>query len=282
MMLVVFLFFKPQEIFMNNKPIAVVDSGVGGLACLDRIRKALPHEDIIYFGDTANMPYGTKTEEQLVCCVRNFTEYLREYGVKMIVLACGTMSSTMIPFFYKNYPEILVQGIIEPAVSAVSRACSDGDKVGVIATPRSIESGAYKAAFDRLRKKLDVSYKGCPDLSVYIEKGITDGPEMEALLHSYLDEMVYVQGIGTLLLGCTHYPLVAGCIGRMYPDLKIIDPAENLARNASMLLKVHDFEIGDDRDGNLIIYVSKKTEGFDNMAGILGLGSVPIEEVALK
>ena len=267
---------------MNNKPIAVVDSGVGGLACLAEIRDAMPSEDIIYFGDTANMPYGTKTKEELLCCVKNFTDYLCEYGVKMIILACGTMSSTAIPFFYENYPEILIQGVIDPAVAAVVRACNEGDKVGVIATPRSIESGGYQAAFGRVKKNLEVFYKGCPELSVYIEKGITDGPEMEELLHSYLDDMVEEDGIGTLLLGCTHYPLVSECINRLYPDLKLVDPAFSLARNAAMLLSVHELDADDERDGELMIYASKKTESFVKMAKLLGLGDYPVEEVTLK
>ena len=267
---------------MNNRPIAVVDSGVGGLACLQAIRDAMPNEDIIYFGDTANMPYGTKSKEEIISLAGDFGDFLKAHGVKMIIMACGTLSSTTVPFFYRNYPEILIQDIIGPSVAAVSRACKDGDRVGVIATPRSIESGSYKTAFESLRKKLVVSYRGCPDLSVYIEKGITDGPEMEELLRSYLDDMVRKDGIETLLLGCTHYPLVSECIGRLYPGLRIIGPAEALAKNASILLRVHDLETGSEEEGSLVIYASRKTEGFENMAARLGFGDIPIEEVKLK
>ena len=266
---------------MNNDPVAVVDSGVGGLACLGAIRKAMPNENIIYFGDTANMPYGTKSTEEIIGCADRFGKILIGLGAKMIILACGTLSSTVIPFFYRNYPQILIQGVIDPAVGAVSRACKDGDRVGVIATPRSIESGAYQTAFERLSKKLQVSYMGCPDLSVYIEKGVTDGPEMEALLHSYLDKMVNEDGIETLLLGCTHYPLVGECINRLYPDLKLIGPEAALAKSASVLLRVHGLDSGREEEGSLDIFASKKTESFALMADKLGLGDYPVTEVEL-
>ena len=116
---------------------------------------------------------------------------------------------------------------------------------------------------------------------MYIEKGITDGPEMEELLRSYLDELVMKDNIDTLLLGCTHYPLVTGCIEKLYPGLKVIGPADALARNASMLLKVHGMSDESDGEGSLRILASKKTEGFANMARLLGMGDIEIEEVTL-
>ena len=266
---------------MSDKPIAVMDSGVGGLACLLAIRETMPSENVIYFGDTAHMPYGTKTVEELQACVEPIVDYLKGREVKMIVLACGTMSSTIVPFLYEKYPEILIQGVVDPLVAAVSRACEEGDKVGVIATPRSIESGSYRESFGRLRKKLDVYYKGCPDLSVYIEKGITDGPEMEALLKSYLDELVYEDHIKVLALGCTHYPLASECIKRLYPDLILVGPEAALAGNAYSLLSVHEMDNDSDDDGWLEILASKKTEGFESMAKILGLEDYPVREVSL-
>jgi len=266
---------------MENKPIAVIDSGVGGLACLGAIRKIMPEEDIIYFGDTAHMPYGTKSVEELHSYAKAIGDYLSSLGTKMVILACGTMSSTVIPFFYKEFPEMLVQGIIDPAVAATSMASQDGDKVGVIATPRCIESGSFDAAFSRLRKKLEVYYKGCPGLSDLIEKGVTEGPEMEEILKKYLDEMVNEKGIKTLLLGCTHYPLVTDCINKLYPELKIVSPVTALAKNANSLLKVHEMDTESEGTGSLRIQASKKTEGFENMAKLLGFGDIPVEEVKL-
>ena len=265
----------------RNDPIAVVDSGVGGLACLDEIRKAMPGEDIIYFGDTAHMPYGTKSAEEITGYMRDIADRLKVLGAKMIILACGTLSSTVVPMLYSEYPEMLVQGLVDPAAAAVSRACQDGCRVGVIATPRSIESGAYATAFSRLRKQFTVSYKACPELSVYIEKGITEGPEMEELLRSYLDGLVKDDGIEALLFGCTHYPLVSECIHKLYPELKLIDPCTVLAKSAWSLVKVHGFERQSEGPGSLWLLASKKTEGFENMAKRLGFGDTPIEEVSL-
>ncbi len=282
MMLAVFTAIMKWRSDMNNEPIAVMDSGVGGLACLLAIRDAMPNENIIYFGDTAHMPYGTKTIEELHSYARSIVDYLKSRKVKMIILACGTMSSTIVPFLYKEYPEILVQGVVDPLVAATSRVCSDGDRVGVIATPRSIESGSYNASFGRLKKKLEVYYKSCPDLSVYIEKGITDGPEMEELLRSYLDELVYKKKIGVLALGCTHYPLALDCIQKLYPELKLVRPEASLARNALSLLSVHEMDTDSEEDGTLEILASKKTEGFESMARMLGLEAYPVKEVSLQ
>ena len=262
-----------------KKPIAVVDSGVGGLACLGAVRRAMPNEDIIYFGDTANMPYGTRSVEELTSFADRFGRFFAGQGAKMMILACGTMSSTVIPFLYREYPEILIQGVIDPAVAACSRMSTDENRIGVIATPRSIESGSYQSAFKSLRKKPAVFFRSCPELSVYIEKGITQGKEMEELLHSYLDELVYEDKIDTLLLGCTHYPLVTDCIEKLYPGLRTVDPAAALAKSASMLLKVHGMCSEKEEIGSLRILASKKTAGFASMAELLGMGDVEIEEV---
>lgn len=266
---------------MNNSPIAVVDSGVGGLACLSAIRSAMPGEDIIYFGDTAHMPFGSKTTEEVCGYARSISLYLESQGVKMIILACGTMSSVAVNAIYEACPNIIVQGIIEPAVSVVARNCEDGARVGVIATPRTIESGSHKAAFERIRKKYDMYYKGCPELASLIERGVTEGPELEALLEKYLDEIVEKDGVEALLLGCTHYPLVSECINKLYPKVSLLDPAELLARMSSSMLKVHGFDADSSRQGSIRICASKYTDSFRRMADMLGFGDISIEEVKL-
>lgn len=266
---------------MNNNPIAIIDSGVGGLSCIDVIRDAMPEEDIIYFGDTANMPYGTKSAEEICAAQEKIAEYLLSRDVKMVILACNTLSAVVIPTYYRIMPMALVQDIIEPSVTATSRVCTTESRLGIIATPTTIESGVHKKAFDKLKKKFAIFYKGCPDLSVYIERGITEGPELEALLHEYMDGMVYEDKIDTLLLGCTHYPLAEDTIRKLYPDLKLVNPAESLARVASMMLNLHELNADEDRDGSLQICVSRRTEGFSSMAEKLGFGDIPVEEVVL-
>ncbi len=265
---------------MNN-PIAIVDSGVGGLACIDFIRKAMPEEDIIYFGDTANMPYGTKTAEEICAAQKKVAEFLKAQDVKMVILACNTLSAVAVPLYYETLPLAITQNIIEPSITATSRVCTTESRLGIIATPMTIESGVHKAAFDKLKKKFAIFYKGCPELSVYIERGITEGPELEKLLHEYMDGLVYEDKIDTLLLGCTHYPLVADCILKLYPELKLVDPAESLARVSSMMLNLHEMSADEDREGSLRICVSRRTEGFVTMAGNLGFGDIPVEEVVL-
>jgi len=265
---------------MNNNPIAVIDSGVGGLACLSSIREAMPGEDIIYFGDTAHMPYGSKTKEELLSYIEKIVEFLNANNVKMIILACGTMSSTVMDELCKLCPMMLIQGIVQPAVSYTNRTSSEENIIGVIATPRSIESGMYQECFSKMSKKFRTFYQACPGLADKIEQGVTEGPEMESILKSYLDDMVLNGKIDTLLLGCTHYPLVTKCINKLYPQLRVVDPAPFLAKLSYDLLAVHEMD-NEQENGKLRICVSKKTDSFVNMVDMLGLSSTPIEEVAL-
>lgn len=266
---------------MNNNPIAVIDSGVGGLACLSSIRSMMPNEDIIYFGDTADMPFGSKTEDEIRAIAIKICKYLSSKDVKMIILACGTLSSIAINDIYKACPMMLVQGIVEPAVAFASRSSVEGDKIGVIATTRTIESGSHKAVFDGMRKKYDVYYKACPDLASLIESGVTEGEELEAMLREYLDEMVNENHIKSLLLGCTHYPLVSECIKKLYPELVLLDPAAFTAKLSSNMLKIHELAADPEKEGTLKLCASRKTDGFRKMADMLGFEDIEIEEVEL-
>lgn len=266
---------------MNNNPIAVIDSGVGGLSCLPAIIKAMPKENIIYLGDTLHAPYGSKSEEQIRTYAHNIGSFLQSEGVKMVIIACGTMSSIAIDCFYKDFPDMIVQGIIEPGVSSVSRACSGGEKVGILATLRTIESGAHAKIFEKLSKRFELYYKACPKLAGIIENGVFNGPEMEAALKEYLDELVYDKKIDALLLGCTHYPFASECIKKLYPGLKLIDPAENLARASCSLLKVHEMD-AEREQGSLRILSTKRTESMEILADRIGCEGIKIEEVSLE
>lgn len=262
---------------MNTQPIAVFDSGIGGLATLSAIRDAMPTEDLIYFGDTAFMPFGTKTETELKERAVKIAGVLDAKGAKMIIIACNTMSSLAIPSIYEAFPMMLVQGMVEPVVRTMTKNCTEGEKIGFIATPRTIESGAIKAAMEKQRMAPKIFDVAIPELVVFIENGIVDGPQMEALLHSYMDKMVYEDGITSLILGCTHFPMVSDCIKSIYPELKLLDPAEELGKFSDQMLSIHELD-NPDGEGSLRIFTSKKTPGFCNMAESLGFGDMEITE----
>lgn len=281
-----FFYFCSHEIQngdkMNNKPIAVVDSGVGGLVTLGAIREAMPGEDIIFLGDTADMPFGTKSNGEICEIAKKITNYLyNERGVKMIILACGTLSSVAVEEIYKIAPLALVQGTIEPAITATARACKEENRIAVLATPAAINSGSHKMLFERLKKKLTLFYRGCPKLASLIEDGKVETPEMDAAITEYLDDLVKEEHVDSVLLGCTHYPLATEVINRLYPELKVIDPAEMLAKNCSMMLRLHELESENEEGGSLTLLTTKKTENLVRMADALGFGDLPIEEVAL-
>ena len=266
---------------MDNRPIAVIDSGVGGLASLGAIREAMPNEDIVYFGDTAFMPFGTKTEAELRDRATKIAVKMDEMGCKMIIVACNTMSCVAMDAIYKAAPSLLVQSMLEPATKMVVKECHEGARLGLIATPRCIESGVYLKKFAGLRNHPDLFAKGIPELSVFIENGITEGPQMESLLHSYMDVMGGEDGLEYILLGCTHYPLATGAIEKLFPNAKVLDPAKELAKSAMMLLRVHEFNADPEKEGKLELYASKLTPGFSTMAVRLGLGEYEIREVDL-
>jgi len=263
---------------MNKNPIAVIDSGVGGLACIEEIRKAMPTEDIIYLGDTAFMPFGTKTNEELNIRSEKIAKALDAMGVKMIIIACNTLSTVCLDTFYKTCPMMLCQGMVEPLVRSVIKNINPGEKLGLIATPRCVESKAYDAAFAKTKKNPELISVGIPELSVFVENGIVDGPQMEHLLHSYMDSMVNERGATSLVLGCTHYPLVTECIHKLYPDLQIINPAKDLATCSMQLLGCHELD-NPEGNGSLSLYTTKTTQGFANMATRLGLGDCEIKEI---
>ncbi|AOZ73433.1 glutamate racemase [Boudabousia tangfeifanii] len=187
---------------MNNSPIGFFDSGVGGLTVARAVLDQLPHEQIIYVGDTAHVPYGTKTLEQVRRYSLAIMDNLANRGVKMLVIACNTASSAVLAEAQERY-DIPVIGVIEPAVRA-ALAVTKNHKVGVIATPATVCSGAYEKTFAQ-NGNVKVYSQAAPGFVDLVESGVTSGLEAIDLAHTYLDE-IRNEGVDTLVLGCTHYP----------------------------------------------------------------------------
>lgn len=214
--------------------IGIFDSGVGGLTVFRAIRDVLPNEALIYLGDTARVPYGNKSAETIIRYSLENTQFLMKRGVKAIVVACNTSSAYAIPAI-RDKNGILVIGVIEPGARAAIRATKNGN-IGVIGTTSTIMSNEYAMWLKRLRSDVKVISIACPLFVPLVEEGWTDGEIAKAVARKYLSGMK-MEGIDTLILGCTHYPLLKGVIVDVLgADVSLVDSAESLAGELKILL----------------------------------------------
>jgi glutamate racemase len=205
------------------RPIGVFDSGIGGLTVLQELVSLLPSEDFIYLGDTARLPYGTKSNEVITRYSRENTEFLLAKGIKLLVVACNTSSAVALSEITRD-TTVPVVGVIEPGARAAVKASRTG-KIGVIGTEATIASGAYTRAIQGLKPGLEIYTRACPLLVPLVEEGWTDNDIAEHTVAHYL-ESLKESGIDTLLLGCTHYPLLRSLFERVLgPHVRIVDSA---------------------------------------------------------
>lgn len=212
-----------QSADARMRPIGVFDSGIGGLTVLKELIALLPGEDFVYLGDTARLPYGSKSNEVIVRYSRENTEFLLAKGIKMLVVACNTSSAVALEEIARGTMAPVI-GVIEPGAAAAAAASRSG-KIGVIGTEATIASGAYTRAIQKLRPRAEIYTRACPLLVPLVEEGWTDNDVAERTVAYYL-ESLKTSGIDTLLLGCTHYPLLRTMFARVLgPRVKIVDSA---------------------------------------------------------
>ncbi len=218
-----------------NKPIGVFDSGVGGLTVAREILRHLPDETIVYFGDTARVPYGTKSREAITRFALEDARFLVSKDVKMIVVACNSVSSNALGRLKEEFG-IPVLGVIEPGARAACRTTRN-NKVGVIGTSATIESGAYKEAIHRCSQEVDVISAACPLFVPLVEEGWLDKKITVDVAKEYLVPLLE-KGIDTLLLGCTHYPLLERAIAMVTgSEVTLVDSAETTAKEVAELVR---------------------------------------------
>ncbi len=212
--------------------IGIFDSGVGGLTVLKTIRKHYPSVDIVYLGDTARVPYGTKSKETVIRYSLECTEFLREKGVDLLVVACNTASSYALEVLRRKF-DFPIFGVIEPGVQeAIKR--TKNHKVGVIGTTATIRSEAYQNLLKLLGN--EVVAKACPLFVPLVEEGILEGEIAEKIVEHYLSELKS-SGIDTLILGCTHYPLLKTVIKEFLGDVEVIDSSEAVSQSLKEFIK---------------------------------------------
>ncbi len=210
------------------KPIGVFDSGVGGLTVVRALRERLPRESILYLGDTARLPYGTKSPATVRQYTRRNVEFLEQRGVKAVVVACNTATALALDDLPTPVP---VWGVVEPG--AERAAAISAGRVGVIATEATILSDAYGRALRRRRPELEVVSQACPLFVPLVEEGWHDDPLAEQVARRYLEPLLAAE-IDTLVLGCTHYPLLAPVLRRVVGDsIALVDSAQAVAEHTA-------------------------------------------------
>jgi glutamate racemase len=225
----------------NSSPIGVFDSGVGGLTVLRALRRQLPQESFVYLGDTARLPYGTKSRDSVLRYSVQASEFLMSRGIKQLVIACNTASSVAVDELRERLAPIPVIGVIEPGAAAGCHASKSGT-IAVIATEGTVRGGSYQRCINRLRPGATVIAKACSLFVSLAEEGWTEGPIVEAIAHRYLDEMLRsAPAIDTLLLGCTHFPVLIDALRRVVgARVTIVDSAETTASElAAQLLQLN-------------------------------------------
>ncbi len=249
---------------MDNRPIGFFDSGLGGLTCIPNLMKLLPKEKIIYFGDTARTPYGSKAPSTIKNFSRQIADFLVNHDAKMIVIACNTVSATCLTDLRQRYPDVPVVGVIQPAAERIVKTCSTMNKVGIIGTKATIASSAYRQQVHQLNDELELYETPCPAFVPLIEEGIIQNDIMDLTIKYYMDDFILENRLDTIVLGCTHYPLIRSNIKRLYPTLRIINPSEEVAYSIKRTLKKEDM-LADGSDFENVFYASDLSENFVNM-----------------
>ena len=250
---------------MDERPIGVFDSGLGGLTAVREIRSILPFENIIYFGDTSRVPYGGRSREILLKYARQDVHFLRSFDIKALLVACGTVSSNVLPELQRE-SDLPILGVVEPACRR-ALAATRNKRVGLIATAASHPSGAYERALAAMDGEVTVIAKACPLFVPLVENGRYRVGDcvIETVAREYL-EPLRDEGIDTLIMGCTHYPLLEEVVARvMGPGVTLVDSGAQAARQLKDSLAKRGALCGE-RQRGITLYASDITGDFGALA----------------
>lgn len=252
---------------MNNRPIGVFDSGLGGLTAVKELLKVLPNEDIIYFGDTGRVPYGNKSQQTILKYARQDTQFLKSLDVKLILSACGTVSSVVEQYGLSlNIPLV---GVVRPTAASAAGITQNG-KIGIIGTAATIKSGSYRHELLKINSDLQIFEQSCPLFVPLVENGFIHSSDKVTLIiaKKYLSWLKEKQ-IDTLILGCTHYPIIKDIISEVVGhDVNLIDSGRESARFAADLLKSTQSLSESNTVGSQIYYVSDAVDEFSELASL--------------
>ena len=266
---------------MDTRPIGVFDSGLGGLTAVRQLRRLLPGEDIVYFGDTGRVPYGSRGHDVIVRYAQQDIRFLLSQNVKFIMAACGTVSSTYPSAEAAQLP-VPYTGVIGAAARAAA-AATKNKRIGVIGTAATIRSGSYATQLKDLVPGVQIFARACPLFVPLVENGYVNGDKVTQLMIEEYLTPVRDSGIDTLILGCTHYPLLKSMIGEfMGPGVTLVDPAMTAAHHLERMLAERGLR-ADHENGQAHFYVSDVPDSFVQTADLF-LGEYkggPVEQIAI-
>lgn len=250
----------------DNRAIGVIDSGVGGLTVVKELQKLLPQESIIYFGDNANVPYGNRPEEEIAKLTKAMIDYLIKKDVKLIAVACNTIS-TIVDKYFSDY-DIPIVSIIAPAADYVIK--NKLNEVGVIATNFTVQTGAYDKLIHNKDKSVEVISEGSPDLATLVDSANFTDEEVGKLVSLHMKNILSKKDLKSIILGCTHYPIVVDRFQEFGPGISFINPAyEQVIYIDQLLDKVNGKS--NDTNSSFEIFTSGDKEAYHKMIDLLSL-----------
>jgi len=252
---------------LDNRPIGVFDSGLGGLTAVKRLCEVLPSEKIIYLGDTGRVPYGSRSKETIISYTRDDVKFLSSFDVKALIVACNTISAAALDTVSKETP-VKMLGVVDSAVVAAG-AATKNNRIGVIGTVATVKSGIYEAKLNALSTEIEIFSQPCPLLVPLVENGrINKGDVVtETVLREYLAPL-QAAGIDVLIMGCTHYPLLEPMIKDILGDeVTLIDSGRATAEYAKKWLNGLGLS-SSGREGSVEFYVTDSTSGFEDTASM--------------
>jgi len=260
-----------------SKYIGVFDSGVGGLTAVKEMMNSLPNESIIYFGDTKNLPYGDHTKEELIQLVRNDIKLLNQFDIKAVCVACNT-SDSVLTYDMEQESKVPVIKIIKPTcIEAIKQ--TKNRKIGVLATAAAIKSNVFEMTIRKIDLSINVISMPCPKFVPLIENGSSNKEEIAAAIHEYVDPLI-AAGVDTIILGCTHYPLLEEEIKKITKDIKLISSSKCLVNNIKEFLISTD-SLSDNKEVDYKFLVSADPNGFKEKARKLIGKEIEVEEYSL-
>lgn len=259
---------------LDRRPIGVFDSGLGGLTAVRELIRLLPQEDIVYFGDTGRVPYGSRSRETIIKYARQDVAFLRTFDLKAVVIACGTVSTTALEVLEKETP-IPVLGVVAPAAAEAAARTRTG-RIGLIGTQATIRTGSYERQIARLLPGAEVTARACPLFVPLVENGrFSPGDRVaELVVAEYLAPFRAAE-VDTLVLGCTHYPLLAEIIGAyMGPGVALVNTGAACARQAAGMLEARGERAEREGEGTRRYFVSDSVDDFARLASLFLGGDV--------
>ncbi len=250
---------------MSELQIGVFDSGLGGLTAVRELMQILPGESIVYFGDTARVPYGTRSRQTIRQFAAQDLRFLLQQDLKAVLVACGTVSSVALPDL-QNMTDIPVVGVVSPTAKAACNATKN-KKIGILGTSATIKSGSYQSAISEIDSEISVTAVSCPLFVPLVENGYLDGKITELAAQEYIKPLQDA-GVDTVILGCTHYPLLKPVLSRLFgAGVSLIDSGREAALVLADILR-QSGQLSSQKEGTRRYFVSDEVSNFSNIAGM--------------